>query len=85
DIKLFQEHKSIFSVEQTFSGDKAYVGDNQITTPEKKPKNGELNSSQKEENKKLSSQRIFVEHMIRLVKVFQVGRDHFRLQISRYK
>ena len=85
DIKLFQEHKSIFSVEQTFSGDKAYVGDNQITTPEKKPKNGELNSSQKEENKKLSSQRIFVEHMIRLVKVFQVGRDRFRLQISRYK
>jgi len=70
DIKLFQEHKSIFSVEQTFSGDKAYVGDNQITTPEKKPKNGELNSFQKEENKKLSSQRIFVEHMIRLVKVF---------------
>jgi hypothetical protein len=101
DIKLFQEHKSIFSVEQTFSGDKAYVGDNQITTPEKKPKNGELTSSQKEvrperpcrthrkahleENKKLSSQRIFVEHMIRLVKVFQVGRDRFRLRVTRYK
>lgn len=85
DIKLFQEHKNIFSKEQTFSGDKAYIGDEQITTPQKKPKNGELTFSQKEENKKLSSQRIFVEHMIRLVKVFQVGRDRFRLRVARYK
>jgi hypothetical protein len=85
DIKLFQEHKNVFSKEQTFSGDKAYIGDCQITTPQKKPKNGELTSSQKEENKKLSSQRIFVEHMIRLVKVFQVGRDRFRLRVARYQ
>jgi hypothetical protein len=101
DIKLFQEHKNIFSKEQTFSGDKAYIGDCQITTPQKKPKNGELTCSQKEvrperpcrthrkahleENKKLSSQRIFVEHMIRLVKVFQIGRDRFRLRVARYQ
>lgn len=85
DIKLFQEHKNIFSPEQKFSGDKAYIGDHQIITPQKKPKNGELTNSQKEENKKLSSQRIFVEHIIRLVKVFQVGRDRFRLQVSRYQ
>ena len=85
DLKLFQEHKNMFSKEQTFSGDKAYIGDNQITTPQKKPKNGELTSSQREENKKISSQRIFVEHMVRLVKVFQVGRDRFRLRVARYK
>jgi len=101
DIKLFQEHKNIFAEEQTFSGDKAYIGDVQITTPQKKPKNGELTFSQKEvrperpcrthrkahleENKKLSSQRIFVEHMIRLVKVFQLGRDRFRLRVARYQ
>ena len=85
DLKLFQEHKNVFSKEQTFSGDKAYIGDCQITTPQKKPKNGELTFYQKEENKKLSSQRIFVEHMIRLVKVFQVGRDRFRLRVARYQ
>jgi len=27
---------------QTFIGDKAYLGENQIRTPDKKPKNGEL-------------------------------------------
>jgi len=48
DIKLFQEHKNIFSVEQKFSGDQAYIGDDQIITPQKKPQNGELTHSQKE-------------------------------------
>ena len=31
-----------FDSQQTFIGDKAYLGENQIRTPDKKPKNGEL-------------------------------------------
>ncbi|MGB7445412.1 MAG: transposase family protein [Coleofasciculaceae cyanobacterium] len=47
--------------------------------PNKKPPNGELNSQQKETNKKLSSKRIFVEHVIRLVKILKIAQERFRL------
>ena len=40
DITLFRERQRIFSEQQTFSGDKAYIGESQIETPHKKPKNG---------------------------------------------
>jgi hypothetical protein len=66
-------------------GDKAYVGEAQISTPSKKPKNGELTTEEKEENKKLSSRRIYVEHLIRSIKIFRVAQERFRLHKSRYK
>ncbi|TRU27837.1 MAG: hypothetical protein EWV81_06545 [Microcystis aeruginosa Ma_SC_T_19800800_S464] len=47
-----------------------------VLTPDKKPKNGELTENQIKENKVLSSRRIFVEHLIRVVKVF------VRIQVS---
>lgn len=85
DIKICRQTLSKFDFQQTFSGDKAYIGETQIKTPYKKPKQGELTESQKEENKALSSNRIFVEHLIRLVKVFKVVQERFRLHKSRYK
>ncbi|ACK67946.1 transposase IS4 family protein [Rippkaea orientalis PCC 8801] len=85
DIKICRQTLSKFDVQQTFSGDKAYIGETQIKTPYKKPKKGELTESQKKENKALSSNRIFVEHLIRVVKVFKVVQERFRLQKSRYK
>jgi len=54
------------------------VGERNISTPSKKPKNGELTPLQKEENKALSSNRIFVEHLIRVVKIFKVIQERFR-------
>ncbi|WP_307722550.1 transposase family protein, partial [Sphaerospermopsis reniformis] len=42
-----------------------YIGGDNMTTPQKKTKNKELTDEQKEANKKLSSKRIFVEHIIR--------------------
>ncbi len=50
-------------------GDKAHVGAKNITTPDKKPRLGELTAQQKAENKIISSNRIEVEHLIRLVKI----------------
>lgn len=85
DIKICRQTLSKFEGKQTFSADKAYVGEPQITTPYKKPKNGELTESQIKENKALSSNRIFVEHLIRVVKVFKVVQERFRLHKSRYK
>lgn len=50
-------------------GDKAYVGARNITTPHKKPRLGELTAQQKAENKLISRNRFFVEHLIRLLKI----------------
>ena len=85
DIKICRQTLPKFKEEQVFSGDKAYVGESQITTPSKKPKNGELTEAQKEENKLLSSQRIFVEHLIRVVKIFKIAQERFRLNKQRYQ
>jgi hypothetical protein len=80
DIKLFREQQTKFDEKQQFEGDKAYQGGNNITTPHKKKRKQQLNEQQKEENKALSSKRIFVEHLIRVVKIFQVASQRFRLK-----
>jgi hypothetical protein len=85
DITLFREGQKGFKPHQKFQGDKGYQGELSIKTPRKKPKKGELTSSQKEENKKLASQRIFVEHLIRLIKIFRVAGERFRLNPQKYE
>ncbi|NET17014.1 MAG: transposase family protein, partial [Okeania sp. SIO1H6] len=69
-----------FPQEQKFSGDKAYVGEPGIKTPKKKPKNRDLTESEKLKNKEISSKIIFVEHIIRLIKIFRVVQERFRLK-----
>ncbi len=54
------------------------------TIPEK-PKNKELTIEEKQKNKELASERIFVEHLIRLVKVFRVAQERFRLNSRKYE
>ena len=54
-------------------------------TPHKKPKKQELTLEQKARNKELASERIFVEHLIRLVKIFRVAQERFRLNSSKYE
>ena len=39
----------------------------------------------KKENQKKAQKRIFVEHVIRLIKIFKVARKRFRLKDSNYK
>jgi hypothetical protein len=85
DITLFREYRSEFDAKQRFKGDKAYLGEDLITTPIKKPRNQELTTEQKEQNKIFSSKRIFVEHRIRSVKIFRVVQERFRLNTRKYK
>ncbi len=85
DINLFRQSLQKFDRKQTFIGDKAYKGEAAIITPHKKPKNGEITPEQKQENKDLSSQRIGVEHLIGVVKVFRVAAERFRLARHQYK
>ena len=90
DINLFRrayserESHSRFDSKQKFSGDKAYEGEECIKTPKKKPKKQELTPEQKEKNKELAAVRIFVEHIIRLVKIFRVVQERFRLKSQKY-
>ncbi len=84
-MKLFRESRKGFDPNQKFNGDKAYEGEESIKTPHKKPKKKELTLEQKERNKELASERIFVEHLIRLVKIFRVAQERFRLKSSKYE
>ncbi|XZF65688.1 MAG: transposase [Gloeotrichia echinulata DVL01] len=85
DISLFREQQEKFEADQMFEGDKAYQGGENITTPHKKPRKAELTTKQKAENKEFSSKRIFVEHVIRLVKIFQIARERFPLHSRTYE
>lgn len=85
DINLLRERFRQFAPEQKFVGDKAYQGESQVTTPRKKPPCGQLTDEQKQENRELSQQRISVEHVIRLIKIFNVARERFRLAYLNYQ
>ncbi len=85
DINLLREQQKNFDPAQKFKGDKAYIGEKNVTTPHKKPKNRELSNIQKQENQVFSSSRILIEHMIRLTKVFQVAAQRFRLRPQTYQ
>jgi hypothetical protein len=74
-----------FSTSQQFIGDKAYIGAPRTTTPSKKPKGRELTVEKKEENKQISRQRIFIEHLIRRLKIFRIAADKFRLNRQCYE
>ena len=63
---------------QKFQGDKAYVGEPSINTPHKKPRQGVLTPAQKRANKSKAQKRIFVEHLIKLVKIWRVAAKRFR-------
>ena len=79
DIILFRVQQNNFSEQQLFEGDKAYIGEENILTPHKKPKNRELTAIQKEENRVISSSRIFIEHLIRRIRIFPISRIRFPL------
>ncbi len=82
---MFRQQQKNFNKEQKFKGDKAYTGEPSIRTSEKRQPRLELTAEQKSKNKKLSSERIFVEHLIRLVQIFRVAKERFRLNICKYK
>ncbi len=85
DINLVREQQKKFGTTQKFKGDKAYLGEKNVATPHKKTKNRELSEIQKQENQVFSSSRIFIEHLIRLVKVFQIAAQRFRLHPQTYQ
>ncbi len=84
DKNLLSQQQAKFSSSQRFIGDKAYIGTPQTVTPAKKPRGRELTSEQKQENQKISQQRIFIEHLIRRLKIFRIAGSKFRLNPKNY-
>jgi hypothetical protein len=85
DINLFRKSQEQFDKSQPFSGDKGFQGGENITTPHKRKPKRELTQQQKDENKALSSNRIFIEHLIRLLKIFRIASQRFRLKLDTYE
>jgi hypothetical protein len=85
DINIWRTNQSNLGLTQKFKGDKAYIGEPQIETPYKKRKHQELSAKEQDENRKKAKERIFVEHVIRLVKIFRVAQERFRLRRENYQ
>jgi DDE superfamily endonuclease len=84
DLTLWRSRPAEFSENQRFLGDAAYVGEPSISTPQKKPRLGQLSPEQKVENRQKSKKRVRVEHLIRRVKIFRVASEKFRLHLKNY-
>jgi hypothetical protein len=85
DVNLLRKQQKKMSENQTFEGDKAYQGADRTKTPHKKPPKKELTEAQKEKNKEIAKERIYVEHLIRIIKIFRIASERFRLKSSRYQ
>lgn len=66
-------------------GDKAYVGRDNTLTPFKKPKGGQLNQMQESFNHWINQQRSYVEHIIRVIKIFRIAKETFRMREQIYE
>ena len=80
DGKLLEQTQAELPFELRFMGDKAYVGRKNTTTPHKKPKGSQLNQAQKDFNKQVSQKRVYVEHVIRVIKVWRIAKEEFRMR-----
>jgi len=85
DSKLFEETQAELPETLEFIGDKAYVGRRNTTTPIKKPRGGQLTQEQKACNQKVSQKRVYVEHLIRVVKIFRIAKEEFRMRARMYE
>jgi len=85
DSKLFEQTQAELPDNIEFIGDKAYVGRNNTTTPIKKPRGGQLTQEQKDFNRKISQQRVYVEHLIRVIKIFRIAKELFRMRSRMYE
>jgi hypothetical protein len=85
DSKLLEGTQAELPQTLEFIGDKAYVGRRNTTTPIKKPRGGQLTPAQKDFNQEVSQKRVDVEHLIRVVKIFRIAKQEFRMRSRMYE
>ena len=88
DFHLFKESRTGMSAHICSLADAGYVGIGSVhensRIPAKKSKLHPLTQEQKAENHQLSSQRIFVENVIRRLKIFRILSERYRNRRKRY-
>ncbi|MGB3496360.1 MAG: transposase family protein [Elainellaceae cyanobacterium] len=85
DSKLFEQTQSELPETLEFTADKAYVGRRNTTTPFKRPPGGQLTPAQKDFNRLVSQKRVYVEHLIRVIKIFRIAKEEFRMRSGMYE
>ena len=85
DSTLFEQTQAELPENLEFIGDKAYIGRENTTTPIKKPRAGKLTQEQKDFNRKISQKRVYVEHLIRVIKIFRIAKELFRMRSHMYE
>ena len=88
DFRLFKESKTVMAYHVRCLADAGYQGladlHTNSQTPQKKSKHHPLTIEQKVANRELARQRIFVEHVIRKVKIFRVLSERYRNRRKRF-
>jgi hypothetical protein len=88
DFHLFKESRTGLSPHICSLADAGYLGIGNIhqnsRIPAKKSKCHPLTQEQKDDNHQLSSQRIFVEHVIRRLKIFRILSERYRNRRKRF-
>jgi hypothetical protein len=90
DFKLYQDSVgNLISEGILFLGDSGYQGILKLhknsEIPKKKPKGGELNVDEKQENSRISRLRVFVKNVIAKFKVFKILANKYRNRRKRYE
>ncbi|MCY7391157.1 MAG: transposase [Leptolyngbyaceae cyanobacterium CAN_BIN12] len=85
DSKLFEQTQAELPESLKFIGDKAYIGRPNTTTPIKKPRGAQLTQEQKDFNQTVSQARVDVEHLIRVIKIFRIAQERFRMRARMYE
>ena len=88
DFRLFKESKTIMACKVLCLADAGYQGLADLhansKTPKKKSKHHPLTKEQEAANRELARQRIFVEHVIRKVKIFRILSERYRNRRKRF-
>ena len=88
DFKLFKAAGIHVHPDTGMLGDSGYQGIIRYLSnsyiPKKKPRNGELSEAERDENRTLSKERIYIEHVNRRVKIFRILAQRYRNRRRRY-
>ena len=88
DFRLFKESRTHVLPETLLQADTGYLGLANLhansSLPRKRSKKHPLTKQERQENRAISSQRIFVEHTIRFVKRFRILSEPYRNRRRRF-
>jgi hypothetical protein len=85
DSKLFEQTQAELPQTLEFIGDKAKVRRRNTTTPIKKPRGEQLTQDHPDFNRQVSQKRVYVEHLIRVVNIFRIAKEEFRMRARMYE